>query len=56
MKRALLFMLSCCLICSFGGCGDGKADSGTVSGYGFENLSLIIPINHVKEQIDAAIQ
>ena len=32
MKRALLFMLSCCLICSFSGCGDGKADSGTVSG------------------------
>ncbi|MBR3630835.1 MAG: trypsin-like peptidase domain-containing protein [Oscillospiraceae bacterium] len=32
------------------------AFAGDLSGYGFEHLSLIIPINHVKEQIDAALQ
>ena len=32
------------------------AFAGDLSEYGLEHLSLIIPINHVKEQIDAALQ
>ncbi len=31
MKRAIILMLSCCLICSFSGCGEDKTDSGAVT-------------------------